>query len=42
MAAGAAMVLGTLLLRNRGVLLFEDVGLFVQLGHVVDFAGELV
>src|SRR5208283_441524 len=41
-AAGAAMILGALLQRDEFVFFFEDVGLLVQLGHVVDFAGEFV
>src|SRR5579863_7436553 len=41
-AARPAMVLGTLFLRNRNVLFFDDADLFVQLGHGVDLAGELV
>ena len=36
------MILRLLRLRNFQVLLFEQRGLFVQLGHVVDLAGELV
>src|SRR5207245_8854819 len=40
--AGASMVLGTLFLRYGNVLFFEDSDLFVQLGHVIDFAGEVV
>ena len=36
------MIFGLLRLRNFVILLFEQRGLFVQLGHVVDLAGELV
>src|ERR1700722_10544137 len=40
--ARAAMVLGTLLLRSCNVLFFDDADLFVELGHGIDLAGELV
>ena len=36
------MMPGLFLLRNRDVLFFEDADPFVQLGHVVDLAGELI
>ena len=36
------MVLGLFLLGNFAELFFEDLGLFVELGHVIDFSGELV
>src|SRR5580700_1920388 len=41
-AAGAAMVLGPLFLRHGNVLFLQNAGLFVELGHGVDLAGEFV
>jgi hypothetical protein len=41
-AAGAAMILGTLFLGDGRVLFLQDGDLLVQLGHRVDLAGKFV
>jgi hypothetical protein len=41
-AASATMVPGLLLLRNGNIFFFDDADPFVEFGHGVDFAGELI